>query len=113
MKNIDMHLLDEPFDLIKSGIKTIEYRLNDDKRREVEVGDTITFYKKTDESETIKAMVTELKYYKTLLEMYADTFDRYLYQSYNTPEDAVIDTPYYSEEEIAKYGCVAILFKKL
>lgn len=113
MKNIDMHLNKNPYELIDSGIKDVEYRLNDEKRREIEVGDTITFYKRPEEVETIKAVVTELRYYKTLLEMYTDTFDRYLYQDYATPQDAVIDTPYYSDEEIAKYGCIAILFKKI
>lgn len=113
MKNIDMHLNGGPFTLIKNGIKDLEYRLNDEKRREIEVGDTITFYKRPEEVETIKTEVIEIRHYDTLLEMYSDTFDRYLYQDYNTPEDAVIDTPYYSDEEVKKYGCVAIIFKKI
>lgn len=113
MKNIDMHLNDGPFTLIKNGIKDLEYRLNDEKRREIKVGDTITFYKRPEEKEIIKAIVTELRYYDNLLDMYSDTFDRYLYQNYNSPEDAVKDTPYYTDEEVAKYGCVAIIFKKI
>lgn len=113
MKNIEMHLNEQPFNLIKNDIKDLEYRLNDEKRRDIEIGDTITFYKRPDETEIITAVVTELRYYKTLLDMYSDTFDRYLYQNYNTPDDAVKDTPYYTDEEVAKYGCVAIIFKKI
>lgn len=113
MKNIEMRLHEEPFMLIKNGIKDIEYRLNDEKRKDIKVGDTITFYKRPEEKEMIKVEVIERREYKTLLEMYEDTFDRYLYQNYKTPEDAVLDTPYYSEDEVKKYGCVAIIFKKI
>lgn len=60
MKNIDMHLNIEPFALTKNGVKDLEYRLNDEKRREIKVGDTIIFYKRLEEKEIIKAMVTEL-----------------------------------------------------
>lgn len=45
--------------------------------------------------------------------MYSDTFDRYLYQNYKSPSDAVKDTPYYTDKEVKKYGCVAIIFKKI
>lgn len=46
MKNHNMKLNEEPFDMMKSGIKDIEYRLNDEKRRQIQIGDTITFYKR-------------------------------------------------------------------
>lgn len=55
-----MHLNIEPFALTKNGVKDLEYRLNDEKRREIKVGDTIIFYKRLEEKEIIKAMVTEL-----------------------------------------------------
>lgn len=38
-----MNLQQDPFDKIVSGAKTIELRLNDDKRRKVNVGDVIEF----------------------------------------------------------------------
>lgn len=34
--------------------------------------------------------------------MYSDTFDRYLYQNYKSPNDAVKDTPYYTDKEVKK-----------
>lgn len=102
MKNIDMHLNIEPFALTKNGVKDLEYRLNDEKRREIKVGDTIIFYKRLEEKEIIKAMVTELWYYDNLFDMYSDTFDRYLYQNYKSPSDAVKDTPYYTDKEVKK-----------
>ena len=39
----NMNLNNEPFELIKSGSKTIELRLNDEKRRLLNVGDEILF----------------------------------------------------------------------
>ena len=39
----EMRLHNEPFVLIKNGTKTIELRLNDEKRRQIKVGDTVTF----------------------------------------------------------------------
>ena len=36
-----MKLNNEPFHLVKNGTKTIEVRLNDEKRQEVQNGDTI------------------------------------------------------------------------
>lgn len=110
MKNIEMHLHPEPFERIQSGKKHIEYRLNDEKRKELEIGDTITFYKRPLEEETLVAVITDLKYYPTLLEMYQASFEE-LEDLYESPEAAVLDTPYYTEEEVAKFGCVAIHFK--
>ena len=39
----EMKLNNDPFNLIKEGIKTIELRLYDEKRQLVKVGDTIEF----------------------------------------------------------------------
>ena len=111
--NHDMHLDKIPFEMIENDIKNVEYRLNDDKRRKIKVGDTITFIKRPLGDEKIVAEVTKLTYYKDLLAMYTDTFDLYLCDKYKTPEEAVKDTPYYSEEEIKKMGCVTISFTKI
>ena len=98
----EMRLHEEPFDLIKTDIKKVEYRLN-----------IITFYKRPLEDELIKVKVSDLKYYDTLEDMYKDTFDLYLKDKYKTVLEAVEDTPYYSESDIKKYGCVAIFFHKI
>ncbi len=113
MKVHEMRLHEEPFRRIELGLKTVEYRVNDEKRRTIQVGDKIIFYKRPEEVETIEVQVTSLNYYDSLLEMYTDTFDKGLKDRYQTPQEAVDDTPYYSEEEIKRYGCVAISFQKL
>ena len=113
MANYEMHLNAKPFEMIESGIKDIEYRLNDEKRQLIKIGDNITFYKLPDNKEIIETLVTDIRHYKNLLDMYSDSFESYLKDYYNTPEEVVIDTPYYSKEEIDKYGCIAIFFKKI
>ncbi len=112
MQNHEMKLQEQPFYLIKENIKEVEYRLDDEKRQKINVGDTITFHKVDNDLETIQVTVTELKHYKTLLEMYTDTFNMYLNNYYHTPLEAVKDTPYYTNDKIEQYGCLAILFKK-
>ncbi len=42
---IEMHLADEPFEKIKSGEKTVEIRLYDEKRKAIKIGNGIVFYK--------------------------------------------------------------------
>ncbi len=106
-----MHLHKEPFERIEAGKKHIEYRLNDEKRKELEIGDTITFYKRPEEKETLKAVITDLKYYPDLHTMYEASFQEELKDLYGSVEEAVLDTPYYTEEEVQKYGCVAIHFQ--
>lgn len=45
----EMMLSPKPFEMIASGTKTIELRLNDEKRQKVQVDDTIVFVR-TDDS---------------------------------------------------------------
>lgn len=108
-----MRLNEEPFDMIANDIKDIEYRLNDEKCKQIEIGDTITFYKRPLEKEIIKVLVIDLKYYKTLLDMYSATFEKDFKDRYDSPQAVVDDTPYYTNDEVNKDECVAIYFKKL
>ncbi len=107
---MEMRLDEKPFNLIKKGIKEVEYRLNDDKRKQIKIGDIIVFTNRNTQ-EQLKVKVIDLKYYKNLLDMFTDTFDLYLKNDYQTPLEAVKDITYYTEEEISKYGCVAIFIK--
>ena len=59
----------EPFNLIKSGKKTIELRLNDDKRQKIGIGDYIVF-SETVSKETIKAEVIKLYRFDSFSELY-------------------------------------------
>lgn len=54
----NMGLFEIPFNSIKSGKKTVEVRLYDNKRRKVKLGDTIKFTKVPESDETITVEVT-------------------------------------------------------
>ena len=59
-----------PFNKIKAGIKTIEIRLNDTKRRQVTIGDQIEFVCLSDTTQKIRVRVIALHRYSTFKELY-------------------------------------------
>ncbi len=107
-----MRLHNAPFLLIKSGTKTIEMRVNDEKRRLLNIGDTITFISRTTEEEIVTC-ITNLHLFKDFKELYKN-FDQVTI-GYKSDDD--IDPKdmeqYYDEEDIKKYGTVAIEIKKI
>ena len=68
--NHTMKLNPLPFAQIRSGTKTIELRLNDEKRRQLRMGDTITFTQ-TDSGETMTVRITALHSYPGFAELFA------------------------------------------
>ena len=67
----EMRLADEPFDMMVSGKKTVEVRLNDEKRRELSVGDIIIFYRKSCLSDMCAVTVVGLRDYKKFSELFS------------------------------------------
>ena len=60
MKTFELRLHDQPFASIKSGTKTIEMRLFDEKRSQYSVGDILIFKKRSNENETLKTEIVAL-----------------------------------------------------
>ncbi len=105
-----LNLHAQPFEMIKSGRKTIELRLYDEKRSRIQVGDTLVFVHTEDESKTLTATVTALHRFPDFAALYAALpLERcgYLPEELATasPEDMNI---YYSAEKQALYGVVGI-----
>ena len=67
-----MGLQPEPFEKIRSGEKTIELRLFDEKRKTIQLGDSIEFQKQPEEQEIIRTEVVALLRYKTFSELFDD-----------------------------------------
>ena len=63
-----VHLHKEIFDIVKDGVKDVEIRLNDEKRKRLSVGDTLIFINRGDENEKIKAKVNNLVYFNDFTE---------------------------------------------
>ena len=55
-----MKLQESPFERIKNGTKTVEFRLYDEKRSKIKIGDQIEFSKLPDLQETILVDVLDL-----------------------------------------------------
>lgn len=104
-----MKLNKNPFENIKNGTKTIEFRLYDEKRRKVQIGDTIEFSLLPDLKEKILTEVTEL--YR------ADTFKELFEKLYDDKEEIEkkVKGMYeiYSPEQEKEYGVLGIRIKLL
>ena len=66
-----MKLKSEPFEKMKSGTKTVELRLNDEKRQLVQIGDFIEFTLIDDSSQKLTARVIALHHFDSFRELYA------------------------------------------
>ena len=104
-----MKLHAAPFAMIKSGEKTVELRLYDEKRQQIREGDLIVFTC-TATGEKLTAKVQKLHRFASFEELYRSLP---LLQCGYTAEDIDSASPadmesYYSNEEQQKYGVVGI-----
>lgn len=104
-----MKLQLSPFEKIRSGHKTIEIRLNDEKRQLLKVGDTIEFSLITDLNQTIKTEIVDLEKFSTFKEMFA----AYQPEEYGGKDQNEWEQmyQYYLPEDEKKYGVLAIRIK--
>ena len=99
-----MKIKEGPFERIKNGKKTIEFRLYDEKRRKVKIGDKIEFSKLPDLHE--KILVDVLYIYRD------ETFENLFKKIYKDEEEIERKTKlmyqFYSKEQEKEYGVVGI-----
>ena len=99
-----MKLNESPFERIKNGTKTVEFRLYDDKRRKIKIGDKIEFSKLPELQETI--LVDVIKLYRE------ETFEKLFKKLYTDKEEIKRKTAsmykYYSPEKEKEYGVLGI-----
>ena len=110
MKEHVMNLTPAPMQEIRTGNKTIELRLNDEKRKQISVGDTIKFINTEDSNDTLRVKVVDLFLFSSFAELYDNL--PLLNCGYNednintaSPDDMEM---YYSREKQNKYGVVEI-----
>lgn len=102
-----MKLWDDPFQLIKNKTKTIEMRLNDEKRSLIKLNDYIIFTNNKTQ-EQLKTKVIHIYKYETFQELYKHHDQISIgYKENETarPEDMNL---YYSSEDIKHYGVLGI-----
>jgi ASC-1-like (ASCH) protein len=110
-----MRLSTEPFELIASGKKTVEVRLNDEKRQAVHVGDRIVFSKLPALHERMTVSVVEINHYKNFQEL----VDLLPMTDFGYPLDANPELllgelrKIYDTDEESRYGVVAFRIRVL
>lgn len=100
-----MKLVDFAFNAIKAGTKDIEIRLNDEKRRLINVGDKIEFTN-VDSGDTIMVDVIKLHHFDNFNDLF-DAFPNRRFGFKNT-DDASIMNNFYTKEEEKEYGVLGI-----
>ena len=108
----EMKLNNEPFECIKNGTKTIELRLNDEKRKLLTVGDYIEFTNRVI-NEKLLVEVIDLFKYNSFEELYKHFNKIEMGYSINEEANPKDMKNYYSKEEQEKYGVLGIKIKKL
>ncbi len=107
-----MNLQPKYFDFIKDGTKRIELRLFDEKRQQIELGDTIEFTKSEDEK--FKAEVIGLLRYNSFNDLFED-FDISMLADKSMTKQELLDvlSEFYTPEKQAELGVLGIRLKLL
>ena len=108
-KTHKMNLYPKPFEMIRSGQKTIELRLNDEKRQRIKVGDSIEFTQ-TETGEKLLTKVVAVYRFNSFTELYQELP---LIKCGYTEADIATAKPedmnlYYTSEQQRIYGVLGI-----
>ena len=112
----DLKLYSDNFDRMKSGSKLREYRLYDEKRSLINIGDTIRFIKLPEKKDYLYADVERIEIFKNWYDCYKKHFEEDFKERYDTVQDVVDDTysgGYYTKEDSDKYGCCCITLSRV
>ena len=105
-----MKLYASPFNKISSSKKTVELRLYDEKRRNINIGDRIVFSNSDEEDKKIAVTVKALYRYASFKELFEEIPIEKCGNSSDMTIDEVVEglRTYYSEEEEKQYGVLGI-----
>ena len=109
-----MRVITKYFNCINNGTKKIEIRLNDEKRKNIKIGDEIVFEDLDNQDRKVRVKVTNL-YYEDTFDDLLDKFDVSIFGDQNTTRQELIEAlnNIYSKEEQKKYGIVGIGIEKI
>lgn len=102
-----MKLKENPFERIKNGTKTVEFRLYDEKRRQIKIGDRIEFSKLPDLKEKIVVEVLDL--YKDV--SFEELFEKVFTDKEEIERKTKSMLQFYTHEQEKAYGVVGIKIK--
>lgn len=106
----EMKLDREPFEKMKSGRKTVELRIYDDKRRRLKIDDIIVFTERKGNERKIAARITALYRYRTFEELFSEIAPAKCgFAKHDSVEDAVRQMrKYYPLEKELETGVLGI-----
>ena len=109
MKHV-MNLQNAPFEMIRSGRKTIELRLYDEKRKLISVGDEIKFVHAAEPALSLCCRVIALHRFDSFQDLYASLPLLKCGYTENDISTASADDmdAYYSKEKQKEYGVLGI-----
>ena len=102
------------FNYINRGTKRIELRLYDEKRKKINIGDTIIFQKEPELDIKMKVKVIGLLRYNTFEELFED-FDIEIMADKSMTKQELLDVleEFYTPEKQEQYGVLGIRIKKI
>ena len=107
-----MKLNPKYFEYVKNGTKRVEIRLNDEKRKNIKVGDIIIFQKEPELKEEINTQIVNLIVRENFKELIRD-LDISEYSDKSESEEKFLKDLYnfYKKEKEEKYGVIGIQIK--
>ena len=101
-----MKLQEDPFERIKNGTKTVEFRLYDEKRRTIQIGDEIEFSKLPELQEKLIVKVIDLYKEESFEKLFKKVF-------VGEDKEKIIEKAksmnrFYTPEQEKEYGVVGI-----
>ncbi len=105
----NLNLKEVYFNLIKNKIKTFEVRLSDEKRKLINIGDTIVFTNDSNKNEQLSTKVVNLITFESFEKMATSLPSRLIGFEGKTINE-IVDTYYqfYTPEKEKNYGVLAI-----
>ncbi|MBO5285145.1 MAG: ASCH domain-containing protein [Alphaproteobacteria bacterium] len=107
-----LNVQEKYYNLLKSGAKTIELRLYDEKRQAILIGDTIEFSNLSDTTDTFKANVINLHKAESFAAL-CDKIDPRRAGMADKEELITVLKEFYPEARQKAYGVVGIEIKRI
>lgn len=107
-----MKLNPKYFEFMKNGTKRIEIRLNDEKRKNLKIGDVIVFQKESELKEELYTQIVNLRVKRNFKEL-IENLEISEYSDKSESEENFLHDLYkfYTKEQEEKYGVVGIQIK--
>ena len=102
------------FDYINNGTKRVELRLYDEKRKKINIGDTIIFQKEPELESIVKVKVIGILRYNTFEELFED-FDIEILADKSMTKRELLNVleEFYTPEKQKQYGVMGIRIEKI